>query len=251
MAVREKLNPLTKTAILQELAYNKWLNCLETAGNSAPEFSQATNELLVSMGANAYKRALTNYFSAQTTEIATLVTFADSALTFYVGKQGSDIGRLFWLIGSDKLDLTEWRKKLVFQQHKADKGRKKKCSQVRKTANSQQNIELWHLHIAYYAKAVNKNKKHVICFSTLLASLQADLAKQLLADQTAIFLITYLEQETNKVKLIMQQATADYIAQLKQLSSLERSVERLRQAVKQMTRLIKLYLLALQMSAKN
>lgn len=251
MITSDKPNPLTKTALLQNHACQKWLACLQTAGDSAPEFSQATNELLVSMGANAYKRALTNYFSTKLDNTITLPTSADSVLTFFVGKQGSDIGRIFWLIDSETLDLTLWRNMLSLQQQKADKGRKKKRSQANWPISSEQNIELWHLQETYYAKSVNKNKKHVISFYTLLASMQTELAKQLLAAQTANCLLEHLEHETERVKLNLQQATADYIVQLKKISSLERAVESLRQVDKQMTRLIKLYLLALKMGANN
>lgn len=251
MIASDKLNPLTKTALLQNRACQKWLNCLQTTGDSATEFSQATNELLVSMGANSYKRNLTNYFLTKLANTVTLPASADSALTFYVGKQGSDVGRIFLLIDSAKLELTEWRNMLAFQQQKADKGRKKKRAKAYLPISSEQNIELWYLQDTYYAKSVNKNKKHVISFSTLLASMQTELTKQLLADQATNCLLQYFEHETERVKLNMQQATADYIAQLKKISSLERSVEHLRQVDKQMTRLIKLYLLALHMSAKN
>lgn len=266
-----RLNPLAKSEALQSKAWRNFVAVLANEKlanlqNSVPiqmmaatqtvpslkprSVERALNELYVSMGVNAYKLALAKYLSTLQSEDNSTVLSKLPEMTFYISKQGSDVGRLFWSVAQSQVELSNWRENVSARQQKVNKGRKKKSTNLAQTLSNAIKLELWHVAKDYYAKSVLKNRKHVICLDTLLANLKLDVAKlTLTAEQSAIdaFLFTETERLTTSIK----QAMKDYLLQIQVNTGLERSIQQLRQVDKQMTKLIKLYLFVLKFGAKD
>lgn len=253
------VNPSVKNKLEQQKAWRIWLSSLDfggSDGNNQALTAKTLQDLLLTMGANAYKLELKNYLKMNedlVIQLAANNAHAKSKLdVYYTVVQGSNLGQLFWSIEEheDSIHFAKWREMVKRRQDKLNKGRKKAAKQSVKSSTVNE-IDLWTYRPNYFFKAVSKNKRHILPLTVLIESLAMNVDKQSSKMHRGETIKQFLSYQKDELELQLSLAFADYLEQVQLATSLERSVERIRQINKQSIKLIKLYLLALKFGAEE
>lgn len=243
-----KLSPQAKTEQQEGQAWRQFVACLQS--NDTKVITKAWHDLLITMSCNEFKRELATFFKEADIEPLSIERANNELDCFCVATVGSDRGYLFWQLPEFNLpasSLASWLGAYAERQKKVAKGRKQK---VKRQAKAETGVCLYRYKTNVYAKRACKNPRHLLTVRSLLELLRTKLrAKMAKEAQATEVLLALLDEQTELLKNSLTMAMLDFEKQLKASSSLEHSVQQLRQADLVFVKLIKLYLLALKFGA--